>query len=180
MQERIKIRDIDRVVNSVLDELLDNDVAELESHASGSEGNHPWRFGEMVGGGGYDNFSDSNSLSLPNFPMQDYTPISEVVHPAPKVPRLQDLLITILNQLIRPPKQLMPDFLVFDMTEDFPATKINTEEEVMPIKPSIAGCGMEANGKQVQVADLRNCAIYICVAMTEHDGEEDDELLEND
>jgi hypothetical protein len=79
LQERINKRDVDRVLDSNLNDVLDNDVSELEPHASGPEGNHPQRFGEMVGGGRYDNLPDSDSLSLPNFPMQDYTPICEVV-----------------------------------------------------------------------------------------------------
>jgi hypothetical protein len=88
LQERINERDVDRVVDSVLNDVLDNDVSELEPHASGPEGNHPWRFGEMVGGERYDNLQDSDLLSLPNFPTQDYTPICEVVQPALKVPHL--------------------------------------------------------------------------------------------
>jgi hypothetical protein len=79
LKERINKRDIDRVVNSVLNDVLDNDVSELEPRASEPEGNHPRRFGEMVGGRRYDNLLDSDSLSLPNFPIQDYTPICEVV-----------------------------------------------------------------------------------------------------
>jgi hypothetical protein len=68
LQERINERDVDRVVDSVLNDVLDNDVSELDPCASGREGNHPRRFGEMVGGGRYDNLPDSDSLSLPNFP----------------------------------------------------------------------------------------------------------------
>jgi hypothetical protein len=79
LQERINERDVDRVVDSVLNDVLDNDVSELEPRATGPEGNHPRRLGEMVGGGQYDNLLDSDSLSLPNFPTQDYTPICEVV-----------------------------------------------------------------------------------------------------
>jgi hypothetical protein len=153
LQERINERDVDRVINSILNDVLDNDVSELEPCASGLEGNHPRRFGKMVGGGRYDNLPNSDSLSLPNFPTQDYTPIRKVVQPALKVPLLQDLLTTILNQTARPPKQLVLDLLVFDITEDLPATNINVEEEVMTIEPSTAGCGVEASGKQVQVAD---------------------------
>jgi hypothetical protein len=147
LQERINKRDVDRVVDSVLNDILDNDVSELEPRASGPEGNHPRRFGEMVRGGQYDNLPDSDSLSLPNFPTQDYTPLSEVVQPVLKVPHSQDLLATILNQMARPPKQLVPDLSMFDMTEDLPATNINAEEEVMTIEPSTAGCGVEASGK---------------------------------
>jgi hypothetical protein len=90
LQERINERDVDRVVDSVLNDVLDNDVSEIEACASKPEDNHPQRFGEMVGGGRYDNLPDSDSLSLPNFPTQDYTPICKVVQPepAPKVPRL--------------------------------------------------------------------------------------------
>jgi hypothetical protein len=51
LQERINKRDVDRVVDSVLNGVLDNDVSELEPRASGLEGNHPRRFREMVGGG---------------------------------------------------------------------------------------------------------------------------------
>jgi hypothetical protein len=79
LQEQINERDVDRVVDSVLNDVLNNDVSELEPCASGREGNHPRRFGEMVGGGRYDNLPHSDSLSLPNFPTQDYTPICEVV-----------------------------------------------------------------------------------------------------
>jgi hypothetical protein len=58
----------------------------------------------MVRGGRYENLLDSDSLSLPNFPTQDYMPLFEVVQPALKVPHSQDLLATILNQPTRPPK----------------------------------------------------------------------------
>jgi hypothetical protein len=51
LQERINERDVNRVVDSVLNDVLDNDVSELEPRTSGPEGNHPRRFGEMVGGG---------------------------------------------------------------------------------------------------------------------------------
>jgi hypothetical protein len=60
-------RDVDRVIDSVLNDVLDNDVSELKPRVSGPEGKHPRRFGEMVGGGRYDNLPDSDSLSLPNF-----------------------------------------------------------------------------------------------------------------
>ena len=180
LKKQIKIQDVDRVVGLVLDQLLDNDIAESEPRASGPKGSHPRRFGELVEGGGYDNLLDSDSLSLPNFPTQDYTPICEVVQPALKVPRTHDLFATILNQQARPRKQLVPDLSVFDMTEDLPATKINAEEEVMPIEPSTACCDAEANGKEVQVPNSGNCAIQISAAMAEHNREEDDELLEGD
>ena len=68
LQEQIKVRDVDRVIDLVLDVLLDNDVVESKPLASRPEGNHPWRFGKMVGGGRYDNLPDLDSLSLPNFP----------------------------------------------------------------------------------------------------------------
>jgi predicted RNase H-like nuclease (RuvC/YqgF family) len=45
------------------------------------------------------------------------------------------------------------------MTKDLPTTNINVEEEVMIIEPSIVDSGVEASGKQVQVADSRNCAL---------------------
>jgi hypothetical protein len=48
---RINERDVDRIVDSVLNDVLDNDVSELEPRVSGPEGNHPRRFREMVGGG---------------------------------------------------------------------------------------------------------------------------------
>jgi hypothetical protein len=182
LQERINERDVDRAVDSVLNDVLDNDVSELEPRASGPKGNHPRRFGEMVGGGRYDNLPDSDLLSLPNFPTQDYTPIYEVVQPEPalKVPHLQDLLATILNQTARPPKQPVLDLSVFDMTEDLPTTNISVEEEVMTMEPSTVGCGVEARGKQVQAADSGNCALQRIVAMAEHDEEEDNELSASD
>ena len=180
LKKQIRTQDVDRVVGSILDQLLDNDIAESKPHASGPEGSHPRWFGELVRGGGYDNLPDSDSLSLPNFPTQDYTPICELVQPALKVPRTHDLFATILNQQAQPRKQLMPDLSVFDMTEDLPATKTNAEEEVMPIERSTTCCGTETNGKQVQVPDSGNSAIQISAAMAEHDGEEDDELLEGD
>jgi hypothetical protein len=62
------------------------------------------------------------------------------------------------------------------MTEDLPTTNISAEEEVMTIEPSIAGCGVEASGKQVQVADSGNCALQRIATIVEHDEEEDDEL----
>jgi hypothetical protein len=103
--------------------------------------------------------------------MQDYNPICEVIQPEPalKVPHLQDLLATILNQTARPPKQSVHDLSVFDMTEDLPTTNISAEEEVMTIEPSTAGCGVEARRKQVQAADSGNCALQRIVAMAEHD-----------
>ena len=66
------------------------------------------------------------------------------------------------------------------MTEDLPATNINAEEEVMTIEPNTAGCGVEASGKQVQVAESGNYALLIIVALAEHDEEEDDELSVSD
>jgi hypothetical protein len=72
------------------------------------------------------------------------------------------------------------DLSVFDMIEDLPTTNINVEEEVMTIEPSTAGCGVDASGKQVQVADSGNRALQIIAAMVEHDEEEDDELLASD
>jgi hypothetical protein len=75
LQEQINERDVDRVVDSVLNNVLDNDVSEIEACASGPKGNHSRWFREIVGGGRYDNLPDSDSLSLPNFPTQDYTPI---------------------------------------------------------------------------------------------------------
>jgi hypothetical protein len=178
LQERINERDVDQVV----DDVLDNDVSELEPRASGPEGNHPRWFGEMVGGGRYDNLPDLDSLSLPNFSTQDCTPIYEVVQPEPtlKVPHSQDLLATILNQTARPPKQPMPDLSVFNMTEDLPTTNINVEEEVMTIEPRIAGCGVEARGKQVQAADSENCALQRNATLAQHDEEEDNELSASD
>jgi hypothetical protein len=74
----------------------------------------------------------------------------------------------------------VPDLSVFDMKEDLPATNINAEEEVMIIEPSTAGCGVEASGKQVHVADSGNCALQIIATMAEHDEEEDDELSASD
>jgi hypothetical protein len=156
LQERINERDVDRVVDSVLNDVLDNDVSEIKACASGPEGNHPRRFGEMVGGGQYDNLPDSDSLSLPNFPTQDYKPICEVVQP--------EHALKVLSQTARPPKQPVPDLSMFDMTEDLPTTNINTGEEVMIIEPSIVGSGVEASGKQVQVTDLGNCALQRIVA----------------
>ena len=88
LQERIKIRDVDWVVDSVVNIILDNDVSESEPCASGLKSSHPRRFGEMVGSRQYEDLSDSDSLSLPNFPMQDYMPICEVVQPALKIPYL--------------------------------------------------------------------------------------------
>jgi hypothetical protein len=136
----------------------------------------------MVGGGRYDNLPDSDSLSLPNFPTQDYTPICEVVQPEPalKVPHSQDLLAIILYQTAQPPKQPVLDLSVFDMTEDLPTTNINAEEKVMTIEPSTTGCGVEASGKQVQVADSGNCTLQRIAAMAKHDEEEDDELSASD
>jgi hypothetical protein len=107
-------------------------------------------------------------------------PICGVLQPALKVPHLQDLLVTILNLTARPPKQLVPDLLVFDMTEDLSTININVEEEVMTIEPSTAGYGVEASGKQVQVVDSGNCALQVIAAMAEHDEEEDDELSASD
>jgi hypothetical protein len=76
--------------------------------------------------------------------------------------------------MARPPKQPVPDLSVFDMTEDLLATNINAKEEVMAIEPSTAGCGVEASGKQVQVADSGNCILQII------DEEEEDELSASD
>jgi hypothetical protein len=74
----------------------------------------------------------------------------------------------------------VPDLSVFDMTEALPTTNINAEEEVMTIEPSTTCCGMEASGKQVQVADSGNCALERIAAMAEHDEKEDDELSASD
>jgi len=94
-------RDVDRIVGlilSVYEELLDNDMVESEARTSGPEGNLTQRSGEMDGGGGFDNLPDSDSLSLPNFLTKNYTPLCDVVRPAPKVPLSQNIFATILNQ----------------------------------------------------------------------------------
>jgi hypothetical protein len=155
LQEQINERDVDRVVDSVLNDVLDNDISELEPRASGPKGNHPRRFGEMLRGGRYENLPDSNSLSLPNFPTQDYTPLSEVVQPA----HLQDLLAIILNQSAQSLPISVIDHSVFDMTKDLLATNINAEEEVKTIEPSTVGCGVEASRNQVQSTDLGDYAL---------------------
>ena len=72
LQERTNERDVDWVVDSVLNNVLDNDVSESEPYTSGPEDNHPQRFGKMVRGRRYDNLPDLDLLSLPNFPTQDY------------------------------------------------------------------------------------------------------------
>jgi len=77
-------------------------------------------------------------------------------------------------------RQLVLDFSVFEMREDLPATKIDAEEQVMPIEPSTACCGVEGTQKQEKATDSGNSAIEISTAMAEHDGEEDDELLASD
>jgi hypothetical protein len=82
--------------------------------------------------------------------------------------------------MARPPKLPVPDLSVFNMTEDLPTTNINAEEEVMIIEPSIVGYGVEASGKQVQVANSGNCALQRIAAMAKHDEGEDDELSAND
>ena len=78
-------------------------------------------------------------------------PICEVVQP-----HLQDLFATILNQMAQLPKQLVLDLSVLIMTKNPPATNINAVEEVMTLEPSTVSCGVEACGKQVQLADLGN------------------------
>jgi predicted RNase H-like nuclease (RuvC/YqgF family) len=109
----------------------------------------------MLRGGRYENLPDSNSLSLPNFPTQDYTPLSEVVQPA----HLQDLLAIILNQSAQSLPISVIDHSVFDMTKDLLATNINAEEEVKTIEPSTVGCGVEASRNQVQSTDLGDYAL---------------------
>ena len=68
LQEWINEQDVDLVVDSVLNIILDNDIVELEPLANGPGGNHPWRFKKIVRGGRYDNLVDSDLLLLPNFP----------------------------------------------------------------------------------------------------------------
>ena len=41
LQEQIKVQNVDQVVDSVLDVLLDNDVMESKPRVSGPKGNHP-------------------------------------------------------------------------------------------------------------------------------------------
>ena len=79
LHEWINKQDIDRVIDLVLNDVLDNNVPELEPCANEPEGNHRRLFEEMAGGGRYDNLLDLDLLSLPNFPAQDYMPICEVV-----------------------------------------------------------------------------------------------------
>ena len=67
LQEWINEWDVYRVVDLILNDVLDNDVLELEPRTSRPEGNHLRWFREIVGGGQYDNLPDSDLLSLPNF-----------------------------------------------------------------------------------------------------------------
>jgi chromosome segregation ATPase len=50
----------------------------------------------------------------------------------------------------------------------------------MTIEPSTTGCGVEASGKQVQVADSENCTLQRIATIVEHDEEEDNELSASD
>jgi hypothetical protein len=66
-------------------------------------------------GGPSKNLLKSNSLLLPNFPVQDYKPLSEVAKVAVPVLLLQELFATILKQPLQPLCVAMSGQLVFDM-----------------------------------------------------------------
>jgi hypothetical protein len=50
----------------------------MERPLSGPEVTNPWQFGLILVGGPSKNILKSDSLSLPTFPTQDYTPLFEV------------------------------------------------------------------------------------------------------
>jgi hypothetical protein len=127
LQQRISDRDVDRVVDSVLNVVLNNDSTEMERPPSGQEVTNPRRFGLALLGGTSENLLESDSLLLPNFPTQDYTPHSEVAEVAVPAPHLQELFATILNQPTQPPCAAMSGRSVFDMMEDLPTTDITTK-----------------------------------------------------
>jgi chromosome segregation ATPase len=87
LQQRISDYDVDCVVDSVLNDILDNDSIEMEQRPSGQEVTNPRRFGLALLGGTLENLLDSDSLLLPNFPTQDYMPLSEVAEVAVPMPR---------------------------------------------------------------------------------------------
>jgi hypothetical protein len=70
---------------------------------------------------------ESDSLSLPNFSTQDYTPLSAVSQLPLHVPLLHELLARILDQPTQPVPAGVDDPLIFDMMEDLSTTNINVE-----------------------------------------------------
>jgi hypothetical protein len=96
LQQRISDCDVDRVVDSVLNDVLDNDSTKMERPPSGQEVANPRWFDLALLCGTSENLLESDSLSLTNFSMQDYMPLSEVAVP---MPHSQELLATTLHDL---------------------------------------------------------------------------------
>jgi hypothetical protein len=82
LQQQFNDHDVDRVVDLVLDDVLDNDITKMERPPNGPQFTNQWRFELALIGGPSKNLIKLNSLSLPNFPMYNYMPLSAVPQPA--------------------------------------------------------------------------------------------------
>jgi hypothetical protein len=173
LQQRISDRDVDRVVDSVLNDVLDNDSPEMEQGPSGQEVTNPHWFGLALLGGTSENLLNSESLSLPNFPTQDYMTLSEVAVP---MPRLQKLFVTILNQPTRPPCTAMSGQSVFDLMEDLSATDSTTEQVDTRSEPSTTGFVVEAVVEHPLSKEREDGGVKVNVAMEDLEEDEDEVL----
>jgi hypothetical protein len=127
-------------------------------------------------GGPSENLLELKSLLLPNFPTQDYLPLSEVANVAVHVPLPQELLATILKQPARPLCMAMNGQLVFDMMEDLSTTDIIAAQVEARTEPSTTGCVVEAGGNHPVSKEVEECGAEVNVGMEDSD-EDDDEVL---
>jgi hypothetical protein len=88
LKQQFNDRDIDRIVNSILNVVLDNELTEMERPPNRPQLVNQRRFGLALVGGPSENLMESKTLLLPNFPMQDYTLLSVVLQPTLYVPLL--------------------------------------------------------------------------------------------
>jgi hypothetical protein len=125
LQQQINECNVDRIVDSTPYEVLDNDSTKME--LNGHEVTNPRWFGLVLVWGSSQNLLKLDSLLLPNFPTQYYTPLSKVAKLGLYVPRPQELLAIILYQPTQPLHVAMSGQSVFDMIEDLLATDMNAE-----------------------------------------------------
>jgi hypothetical protein len=67
LQQQINKQDVDRVVDSILNDVHDNDLTKINPRLSGPEVSNPRWFGAKLVGGRYENLLELDLLLLPVF-----------------------------------------------------------------------------------------------------------------
>jgi hypothetical protein len=176
LQQLLSDRDVDRVVDLVIIGLLDNDLTKIAFLPNKSQVSNAWQFGLVSVNRSSLNLTESNSLSLPNFPMQDYMLLLAVPLPALYVPPLQHLLVAILDKPLQPPHAPLSSPSIFDMLKDLPTTDINVEQMDVSMEPISTIVVVVDGGNYSPLMDFQERTTKVDVVVYETYVKDNDEL----